>query len=139
MKSALFTNFTNEDFTGYWDGKAKLFKPGSSLYMPVALANHHAKHLVNRELLRIDDNGSAIHRNGDKMTSPKFPEQVPIFMDLFNKAVTLEGDIEQEENIGDFEEVVTTMNKNKAVTKKAPVKKTVTKEEDDEFEGKPIE
>jgi len=86
MKTALFTNFTDQDFVGYWDGKPKRFTPGQTLYMPDYLAQHFAKHLANRELLRKDANGNLIYPDGEKMTSPKFPEQVPMFMDLFNKA-----------------------------------------------------
>lgn len=86
MKTALFTNFTSEEFVGYWDGKGKKFAPGQSLYMPDYLAAHFAKHLVNRELLRTDANGNLVHKDGDKMTSPKKPNDVPLFMELFNKA-----------------------------------------------------
>lgn len=86
MKTALFTNFTDEEFVGSWDGKLRKFPPGSSLYMPDSLAQHYAKHLVNRELLRVGADGKLIYKDGEKMTSPKFPEQVPLFMELFNKA-----------------------------------------------------
>lgn len=79
MKTALFTNFSNEPFTGYWDGKPKTFQPGQSVYMPDYLAQHFAKHLTNRELI-------AHVKDGEKMTSPKNPEQVSQFMELFNKA-----------------------------------------------------
>ena len=86
MKTALFTNFSNESFTGYWDGKAKIFKAGESRYMPDYLAKHYAKHLVNRELLRRDDNGNLIYKDGEKFTSPKRPEDIPLYMELFGKA-----------------------------------------------------
>lgn len=86
MKTALFTNWTDQEFIGYWDGKAKKFPPGASIYMPDYLARHFAKHLTNRELLRTDVNGQPIHKDGEKMTSPKRPEEVPLFMELFHKA-----------------------------------------------------
>jgi len=87
MKKALFTNWTNEEFTGFWDGKDRNYPAGSSQELPDYLANHYAKHLTNRELLRTKEDGKTlVYKDGDKMTSPKFPEQIPLFMELFNKA-----------------------------------------------------
>lgn len=76
-KNATFHNFSDTEFTGYWDGKPKTFKAGEKLYMPAWLAAHFAKHLTNRELIRVGK---------ETATSPKFPNQVPEFMDLFRKA-----------------------------------------------------
>jgi len=91
MKTALFTNFSNEEFIGSWDGKQRKFPPGSSLYMPDWLAKHYALGLVNRELIRRVKNEKGelvpVYEKGETMTSPKFPNQVPLFMELFNKAV----------------------------------------------------
>lgn len=86
MKTALFVNFTDQEFTGYWNGKGRMYPAGTSEAMPDYLAKHFAKHLVNRELLRTKPDGQLVYKDGDKMTSPKFPEQVPVFMDLFNKS-----------------------------------------------------
>ena len=153
MKTALFTNFTNEEFTGYWDGKGKTFIPGQSLYMPDYLARHFAKHLTNRELLRIDKNGSLVYKDGEKMTSPKKPEDVPIFMELFNKAFTPDeseeiGSVEKKD---DIDTLIDVANKNKEVSNslEKPVKgKQDPKQpqvidvppsdddEEEEFEGK---
>lgn len=94
MKSALFTNFSTESFTGYWDGKAKTFAPGKSMYMGDYLAQHFAKHLSNRELLRAGK---------ERSTSPKRPEDVPEFMELFNKAYQPE---EQEIELNDGRDTV---------------------------------
>lgn len=114
MKTALFTNFTEQEFTGYWDGKAKKFDPGQSLYMPDYLARHFAKHLTNRELLRVDANGNPVYRDGEKMTSPKKPEDVPLFMEIFNKAYAPD---EEEEALGDKKDDIDTLinvaNKNR--------------------------
>lgn len=77
MQNATFHNFSTEAFTGYWNGKPKTFKAGERVYMPAYLAEHFAKHLTNRELIRI---GKVAY------TSPKNPGQVPQFMELFNKA-----------------------------------------------------
>jgi hypothetical protein len=86
MKTALFTNYSDQPFDGWWDGKKKTFAPGQSVYMPDYLAQHFAKHLANRELLRVDTNGQPLYPNGEKFTSPKKPKEVPIYMELFNKA-----------------------------------------------------
>lgn len=84
MKVALFHNFTDKAFTGYWNGKAKTFQPGAQKYLPDYLAKHYAKHLTNQVLL---DEGK------ETSTSPKFPDQVPEFMEIFNKAyIPQEGD-----------------------------------------------
>src|SRR3990167_7825355 len=102
MKTALFTNFSTEKFIGYWNGKGKTYLPGKSEYMPDYLAAHYAKHLTNRELLRTNLEGSLIYENGDKMTSPKNPEQVPLYMELYNKAYTpdeIEDVVSQEDDV----------------------------------------
>lgn len=101
MKTALFTNFSNEAFTGSWDGRTKTIPAGESVYMPDYLAKHFAKHLTNRELLRSDKDGNLLIKDGDKATSPKVKvergtgrEYVDndLFMSLFSKAYTEEDD-----------------------------------------------
>jgi len=79
MSNATFHNFTDKPFTGYWNGKPKTFKPGERMYMPAYLAEHFAKHLTNRVLIEEV-------KGGENYTSPKFPSQVPQFMEVFNKA-----------------------------------------------------
>ena len=154
MKTALFTNFTASEFTGYWDGKGKKFAPGQSLYMPDYLARHFAKHLANRELLRTDAAGNLVHKDGDKMTSPKKPQDVPIFMELFNKAYTPDETEELGDKKDDIDSLIGAANKNreKNLIQPAPApseKQDPTQpqivlppegDEDDEetFEGKPL-
>lgn len=87
MKTALFTNFSTEDFTGFWNGKGRKFNPGQSLYLPDYLARHFAKHLVNRELLKLGK---------ERDTSPKVKMRADgseyidneVFNEMFNKAYT---------------------------------------------------
>src|SRR3990167_7485883 len=146
MKTALFTNFTGEEFIGSWDGKLKPFAPGKSLYLPDLVAQHFAKHLVNRELLKVDASGNLVHKDGDKMTSPKFPEQVPLFQELFNKAYTPD----ESEEIGDpkfdLDAQITIANKNREKAPEGAQGKTGVQiaefppdDEDEEFAGKPVE
>lgn len=153
MKSAIFVNFTDEDFIGYWDGKPRMIKAGDKVALPDYLARHFAKHLTNRELLRINKDGSPAYPNGEKMTSPKRPEDVPFFTNLFNRAY-VENDNEVDE--GSIDEQVEILNGNdneideveeindepkpKKVRKfKKKEKIEEENEEDEEFEGEPIE
>jgi hypothetical protein len=113
MKTALFTNFTNQEFVGYWNGKGRKYPAGASEYMPDYLAKHFAKHLTNRELLRTKPDGTLVYKDGEKMTSPKNPEQVPMFMDLFSKAYTPD-DIEDLGGEGDaLDALIGAANKNR--------------------------
>lgn len=155
MKTALFTNWTDREFVGSWDGKVKRFAPGQSLYMPDYLAQHFAKHLTNRELLRVDASGNLIYKDGEKMTSPKFPEQVPVFMELFNKAYTPDELDELGEKKDDVDTLISVANKNREEKltkistpnqKQDPTKPQVIippdfdeDEEEAEFENKPKE
>jgi hypothetical protein len=113
MKIAQFTNFTNDEFIGYWDGKGKKFAPGQSIAMPDYLASHFALHLVNRELLKRNKDGSLLIPNGDKYVSPKKPEDVPVFMDLFNKAFVLDELDELGEKRDDIDVLIDVANKNR--------------------------
>ena len=114
MKTALFTNFTDQEFTGWWDGKKRTFASGESKYMPDYLARHFAKHLTNRELLEgKKPDGSPKYKDGEKMTSPKKPEEFPIFMEIFNKAYTpSEGD-ELGDKKDDLDTLIEVANKNR--------------------------
>lgn len=112
MKTAQFTNFTDQDFTGWWDGKSREFPSGSSTYMPDYLAQHYAKHLVNRELLKTKRDGTLIYKGGDKMTSPKFPEQVPLYMELFNQACTVMEEETTERKKDDVDTLIDVAQKN---------------------------
>ena len=151
-ETALFTNFTNQEFIGYWDGKPRKFAPGQSMYLPDSLAQHYAATLTNRELLRTDSNGTLIYKDGEKMTSPKKPEEVPLYMELFNKAYTPDEDKTPEKK-SDLDTEIDVLNRNK--TKELSSKKKTGEQnpkelqvilppdfdEDDEssFEGKPKE
>lgn len=151
MKTALFTNFTNEVFNGYWDGKKKPFAPGQSLYMPDYLAKHFAKHLVNQELLKRKEDGSLVYKDGEKFVSPKKPEEVPIFMELFNKAFTPDETEELGDKKDDIDTLINVANKNKNKEKESPQDPTkpqiiVPPDFDDEdsdneesFQGHPVD
>ena len=96
MKLAKFVNFTDEIFAhpslgGHdelcqWGREPYCFPPKSSKIMEDWKAKFFAKHLTNRELLK--------QPMGEYHTSPKFPEQDLMFMEIFNKCVI---EIESEE------------------------------------------
>lgn len=96
MTNAYFHNFTDEVFTGFWNGKPKTFKPGDRVLMPAWLAEHFAKHLTNRELIKA---------NKEVYTSPKQPGQVPEFMALFRKCFIPEGK-EAAANSNELDEII---------------------------------
>jgi hypothetical protein len=47
-----FLNYTEEDFIGKWDNVERLIKAGESINLPGFLADHYAKHLVDREMIK---------------------------------------------------------------------------------------
>ena len=89
MKTAIFRNFTNKPFVGYWDGKKRTFAPGAEKLLPAFLAEHYATHLANACL---------IEKGEYTYTSPKKPDQVPQFMELFEKACEFQADDEEEDD-----------------------------------------
>ncbi len=107
MKIALFHNFTEETFVCSWDGKKHTFKPGQKKYMQEYLARHFAKHLTNQVLI---ENGK------ENYTSPKKPEEVPQFMEIFNKAFFMEKQEDEDETTNE----VDVINKNKEAEKAPP-------------------
>ena len=52
MKSVIFTNWTDQSFTWTWANVPYTFHVGQSVYIEDYLANHFAKHLVDRELFK---------------------------------------------------------------------------------------
>ena len=107
VKTAKFFNFTSEEFIGFWDGKPHKFQAGASKFMPYYLAEHFAWYLTNRELLKTNRSGVLIHKDGEKMTSPKNPDQVPLFMEIFNKACIVDKTKNEDTtNVGDDIEAV---------------------------------
>lgn len=141
MKNAIFTNFTLEDFTGYWDGRSQTIKAGQSIEVPRFLAEHFAKHLVNRELIRKNKDGSSVYPNGEKMTSPRKKEEVPLFMELFSKAVTiLETENKEDQGDNSIENSPDIFIKEVEQKKKdQPKKSKATGDNSEEFEEKPFE
>jgi len=51
FESKLFTNFTGKDFTYPYNSKPYTVEAGKTKSYPVFLANHLAKHLIDREII----------------------------------------------------------------------------------------
>lgn len=102
MTTALFHNFTATDFTGYWDGKPYTFRAGAKKFLPRDLAEHFAKHLANRELLL---------RGDEKSTSPKKPEDVPTFFEIYSRACTVQ---DGTDGLDDMQQTVDIMNRERS-------------------------
>lgn len=127
FRTALFHNFSDKPFTGYWNGKGRTFKPGDRKYMPKYLAEHYAKHLVNSVL---------IAQGKETSVSPKKPEQVPAFMELFNQAFILEdednGEQDKAENQSQLAE-----REHRSRTENTKETKAKSADTDEEFENIP--
>lgn len=50
----LFLNYTNEDFSHAWNGVGYTFKAGTSMYLEPWMAEHFAKHLIDREINKMN-------------------------------------------------------------------------------------
>ena len=68
----IFTNWTTKDFEGMWAKKIYKLAAGKAYYLPFYLAEHFAKHLVDREL------------NEKKLPTNHFSRQ-----ELIDKCVTI--------------------------------------------------
>lgn len=73
-----FTNFSKEDFTWTWNKIPYKFPAGEFRFMETNLAEHFAKHLINRELLK---------KGRENDTSPKNPQENVYFMELHRLAI----------------------------------------------------
>jgi hypothetical protein len=84
FESVPFYNFTSEDFTeeqgAMWNSKAYEIKAGEIKFYPIFLANHFAKHLINREIMR--ENESALN---DSKFREKFKVKILISQEEANK------------------------------------------------------
>ena len=153
IKTALFSNFTDREFIGWWNGKSRKYAPGQSEYMTVELARHFAGHLVNQELMTRDLNGSLKYKDGEKMLSPKEPTQFPIYIALFNKAFHPDETEAVGDSTDDIEAIIETTQRNRA--EKSKLKESaegpqdpsqpnneisnLLPDEDEEFAGAPDE
>src|ERR1041384_2134839 len=53
ISAVQFLNWSSEDFTWTWNSIPRTFKAGEAVYLDKGLADHFAKHLVDRELNKL--------------------------------------------------------------------------------------
>lgn len=145
-KSALFTNFSTDEFIGHWDGKPKKFAAGQSLYMPDYLAKHFAKHLANRELLRMGKERDTSPRHKMRPDGTLYVDNQN-FNEMFDKAYTPDETeyLDAGEKKPDVDALINVANKNRAATSAeqkpdthAPAPGPIDEDESD-FKGKPVD
>lgn len=137
MRNAIFRNFTDKPFVGYWNGRKRTFKPGSETFMEEGLARHFAKHLTNDVLLNEPD--KAKRKLNESYTSPKNPEQVPAFWEVFSQAFEIDAESEDM----DADEAAIEAANHRSVSSDLPARKSPSKdkaiiieppEDDEDFE-----
>lgn len=85
MKSVVFQNWTNEDFSWTWAGDQYDFPAGSKIMLQDYLAMHFAKHLATREMFKA----------GHELNTYKHPEfQKMVDKCLCTEAVVVEAKTE---------------------------------------------
>ena len=127
MKTAIFKNITDKPFVGHWDGKKRTFLPGAQKLLPAYLAEHYALHLTNSIL---------IEKGHITMTSPKKPEQVPLFMEIF-ETICIPQDTDDDEDEVEMP-VVDAKKKVKTVVDDKPVQIIGSPDndvDDEDFQG----
>lgn len=126
MKTAIFHNITSKPFIGYWDGKGKKYEAGARKLLPDYLAKHYATHLTNQILIEREEYTS---------TSPKFPEQVPKFMEVFNQCYIPQEDEDEGEDVEMPVQNVPSSRIQDPVSAKEPQYITPVDGDDEDFEG----
>lgn len=124
-----FKNYSKEVFVNSWDNVPYRFEIGQGMYMEDYLAEHHAKHLINREMqrdgLQVDDSrrpeylAQALASSEVRDELKNVPEEVQI----------LNMNVKKEEIVTEIEEVVS-----KKVSKRGRPKKEVKEEVSQEQE-----
>lgn len=127
MKTAIFHNITNKPFVGFWDGKGKKYEGGARKLLPDYLAKHYATHLTNQILIEREEYTS---------TSPKFPEQVPKFMEIFNQCYVPQEDEDEGEDVEmPVENVPSSRIQEPTSAKEPQIIPPVEGDDDEDFEG----
>ncbi len=72
-----FKNFTDRDFTWSFDSIPYTFKAGESIYLEDFKAKHFAKHLVDRELDRLNIPTSRIDKR-EELEAKCFEHEEPV-------------------------------------------------------------
>lgn len=123
MQARKFKNFTTEDFTWKFDGVPFTFKAGQEIYLEEDKALHFAKHLVDRELNRLNVE-SGLHGTGKEVPTNNQKERAKFEVQCFPsdeivtplEALNLNVEAEKEANEEEFPDL-----KKKKVTPKKDI------------------
>lgn len=129
--NAWFTNIDDEEFIVKWDNREYRFAPGDTKLLPGWFAEHCAKHLTNKLLLKT---GSP---KMESYTSPKKPEDVPEFWNRFNKCFRVEGAKEEAAKRNELETQIELLNKGGKPIEPEPIKEEKQEDEEEDEEPKP--
>lgn len=114
----VFNNWSDEDFTGQWDGVQTVIKKGEIKEFPMYLAYHFTKHFVDREMAK------------DKSIDPKTIGIDTIRAPFEQKTISeLTGDTESPA-LSSLKEQIRKEVEQEVVKKETGKKKVVKKEED---------
>lgn len=106
MQAKQFKNFSTEDFTWKFDGISYTFAAGQTIFLEDFKADHFAKHLVDREMNKLDIiTNMPLERA--RLTALCFPSDevvTPLEALQINKGETAQ--VEEEEEFPDLEEEV---------------------------------
>lgn len=69
MQAVKFTNWTDEDFSWKFDGVLYTFRAGETMFMESDKAEHFAKHLVDREMNRMNQEKGLSGTKGELSTN----------------------------------------------------------------------
>lgn len=127
-RAILFTNYSSNDFTHFWDSVRYDFPQGQSMMLESGLAIHFAKHLAVRELNIKDKNtgGGALQKEMSKAlssTEVKAEDKTKLKQEVMNENIKLS----KKEVVKEAEDKGMKVDKRKSAE--------VIKKELNEFEG----
>lgn len=134
-KKYIFTNATDENFTGMWGGNPETIPAGESRLLEEYLAYHYAKHLTDREMMK--QNKPFADKKMREEYFAKFVSEVPAGVDVMSFLKKQMQDKVNEmvaDTSEDAEESVEEAPKAIA-KKKSPLKKPLATDDEDTFEG----
>lgn len=128
----LFTNFSEEEFIGVWNKKPYPFKPSASQPLPGYLAEHFAKHLIDREINKRINKGEKTDSGHELMTNNKVEREKYMNKCVTNLGDEVEDETEMEVNV--LKHKFKKSSKKKDEKKEEPKTKKEVKKEEKEFE-----
>lgn len=92
LKAIKFRNFSNEDFSWKWDGVSFNFPAGQETYLEEDKAHHFAKHLVDREIGKINVE-RGLHGTKNEISSASKQDRAPLEKQCFPEDTVIEAQV----------------------------------------------